>query len=134
MIGPLADVVLHEVGHAVFDLWKVPIFSREEDAADQFSAYIMLQFRKDDALRLILGNAYQYQDDSPIGRATSRPGWDLFPGRCRPALGKKCSKDERAERELKDKRLSGENTIINPNVFVAEQSNLECPYAKHRTL
>jgi hypothetical protein len=63
VIGPLADVILHEVGHAVFDIWNVPIFGREEDAADQFSAYIMLQFRKDDARRLILGNAYQYKND-----------------------------------------------------------------------
>jgi len=63
VLGPLADVVLHEVGHAVFDIWKVPIFGREEDAADQFSAYIMLQFKKDDARRLILGNAYQYKND-----------------------------------------------------------------------
>ena len=63
VIGPLADVVLHEVGHAVFDIHKVPIFGREEDAADQFSAYIMLRFRKEDARRLILGNAYQYKND-----------------------------------------------------------------------
>ena len=63
MIGPFADVVLHEVGHAVFDIHKVPIFGREEDAADQFSAYIMLRFRKEDARRLILGNAYQYKND-----------------------------------------------------------------------
>ena len=63
VIGPLADVVLHEVGHAVFEILSVPIFGREEDAADQFSVYIMLQFRKDDARRLILGNAYQYKND-----------------------------------------------------------------------
>jgi hypothetical protein len=63
VIGPFADVVLHEVGHAVFDIHKIPIFGREEDAADQFSAYIMLRFRKEDARRLILGNAYQYKSD-----------------------------------------------------------------------
>jgi hypothetical protein len=63
VIGPFADVVLHEVGHAVFDIHKIPIFGREEDAADQFSAYIMLRFRKEDARRLILGNAYQYKND-----------------------------------------------------------------------
>jgi hypothetical protein len=63
LIGPVADVFLHEAGHAVFDLLSVPIFGREEDAADQFSAYIMLQFGKDDARRLILGNAYQYKGD-----------------------------------------------------------------------
>jgi hypothetical protein len=63
LIGPVLDVFLHEAGHAVFDMLQVPIFGREEDAADQFSAYIMLQFGKDDARRLIMGNAYQYKGD-----------------------------------------------------------------------
>ena len=62
-IGPFVDVVLHEVGHAVFDMLKIPVFGREEDAADQFSAYIMLRFPKDQARRLIMGNAYQYKSD-----------------------------------------------------------------------
>jgi hypothetical protein len=39
---------LHETGHAVFDLLEVPVLGREEDAADLFSAYIMLHFGKDD--------------------------------------------------------------------------------------
>jgi hypothetical protein len=62
-VGPVADVFLHEVGHAVFDLWKVPVLGREEDAADLFSIYIMLRFPKEQAHRLILGNAYQYKGD-----------------------------------------------------------------------
>ena len=41
-------------------LLKIPLFGREEDAADQFSAYIMLHFGKEDAHRLIEGAAYQY--------------------------------------------------------------------------
>jgi hypothetical protein len=61
VVGPLLDVFLHEVGHAAFDLLKVPLFGREEDAADMFSAYLMLQFGKEDARRLILGSAYQYK-------------------------------------------------------------------------
>src|SRR6185295_17389262 len=40
ILGPLVDVFLHESGHAVFDLLKVPVLGREEDAADAFSAYI----------------------------------------------------------------------------------------------
>jgi len=61
--GPFLDVFLHETGHAVFDLLKVPVFGREEDAADSFSAYITLQLGKEDAHKLIMGSAYQYQDD-----------------------------------------------------------------------
>jgi hypothetical protein len=63
LIGPLLDVFLHEVGHAVFAILKIPLFGREEDAADQFSTYIMLRFDKEEARRLILGSAYQYKGD-----------------------------------------------------------------------
>jgi hypothetical protein len=61
MLGPLFDVFLHEFGHAAFDLLDVPVFGREEDAADQFSAYIMLNMGKEEARRLILGTAYAYK-------------------------------------------------------------------------
>ena len=63
VVGPLLDVFLHEAGHAIFEYLNVPIFGKEEDAADQFSAYIMLQYDKDRARRLILGSAYQYKMD-----------------------------------------------------------------------
>ena len=63
LIGPLLDVFLHEAGHVVFNALKIPLFGREEDAADQFSALIMLRFNKDEARRLILGSAYQYKGD-----------------------------------------------------------------------
>lgn len=63
LLGPTVDVFLHEAGHAVFDYWQTPLLGREEDAADAFSTYIMLQAGKDDARRLILGNAYQYKGD-----------------------------------------------------------------------
>ena len=63
ILGPFMDVFLHETGHAVFDQLKVPVLGREEDAADLFSVYIVLQMGKEDARRLILGNAYQYKED-----------------------------------------------------------------------
>jgi hypothetical protein len=63
LIGPLLDVFLHETGHVVFNALKIPLFGREEDAADQFAALIMLRFNKDEARRLILGSAYQYKGD-----------------------------------------------------------------------
>jgi hypothetical protein len=63
VIGPLMDVFLHEAGHATFSSLKIPLFGREEDAADQFSIYIMLRFDKEESRRLILGSAYQYKGD-----------------------------------------------------------------------
>jgi hypothetical protein len=58
LVGPLIDVTLHEVGHAVFDMLQIPVFGREEDAADQFSAYIILNFAPIEARSLIRSIAY----------------------------------------------------------------------------
>jgi len=60
-IGQFFYVIAHEMGHAAFELFKIPVFGNAEDAADQFSTYIMLQFGKDQARRLITGAAYSYK-------------------------------------------------------------------------
>lgn len=60
--GQFFYVMSHEMGHAVFDLLSIPVFGRGEDAADQFATYIMLQFGKDQARRLILGAAHSYKN------------------------------------------------------------------------
>jgi hypothetical protein len=57
-VGQFFWVTLHEVGHATFDILKVPIFGHEEDAADNFATYIMLQFGEGQAHRLIAGAAW----------------------------------------------------------------------------
>jgi hypothetical protein len=64
IVGPTLEVFLHEVGHAVFDYLSVPVLGREEDAADQFAAYVLLQFAESDARRLIYGVAYSYNIDA----------------------------------------------------------------------
>jgi hypothetical protein len=65
IVGPFYDVILHEFAHALFDLLKVPVLGREEDAADQVSTYIMLRLEKDERRRLIVGTAYSYTRDFP---------------------------------------------------------------------
>ena len=60
-VGQFFQVTLHEVGHAAFNMFDVPIFGREEDAADNFATYIMLQFRKGQARRLIGGAAWAWR-------------------------------------------------------------------------
>src|SRR5215472_2790837 len=57
-IGQVLWFTLHEVGHATFDIFKIPIFGNEEDAADNFATYIMLQFAE--ARRLIGGAAWAW--------------------------------------------------------------------------
>jgi len=42
MGGAFEFLALHEVGHAVIDLYSLPVLGREEDAADQISAYLLL--------------------------------------------------------------------------------------------
>ena len=44
--------------HAVFDILKIPVFGREEDAADALAAFVLLQFGKDVARRTITGTAH----------------------------------------------------------------------------
>jgi hypothetical protein len=60
LMGQLLFALMHEFGHAAFDIFQVPVFGRQEDAADQFSTYIMLQFGGEKAHRLIRGAAYSY--------------------------------------------------------------------------
>ena len=61
MIAQLFFALAHEFGHAVFDIYDIPVFGREEDAADQFATYYMLQFGEDRAHRLVTGAAFSYR-------------------------------------------------------------------------
>jgi hypothetical protein len=60
VVGGFIDAIFHELGHALFDILDVPVFGREEDAADQLSAFLMLQFGPDVARTTIKGAAYTY--------------------------------------------------------------------------
>jgi Putative metallopeptidase len=60
-VGQFFWVTLHEVGHAMFDVLDVPIFGHEEDAADNFATYVMLQFGQGQAHRLIAGAAWAWR-------------------------------------------------------------------------
>jgi hypothetical protein len=41
--GAVVFVLLHEISHALFHLLGVPILGREEDAADQSAAFMLLR-------------------------------------------------------------------------------------------
>ncbi len=60
IVGGFIDAVFHELGHALFDILNIPVFGREEDAADQISAFVMLQFGQDVARTTIRGAAFTY--------------------------------------------------------------------------
>ena len=62
--GPVIEVFLHETGHALFNLLKIPVLGREEDAADQIAAYLLLTLGEDTARRTVGGVAYMYHRDA----------------------------------------------------------------------
>jgi hypothetical protein len=61
VVGPFIAVVFNGVGHAVFELLEVPVWGREQDAADNLGAFIMWQFGKDVARRTLTGVAHFHQ-------------------------------------------------------------------------
>lgn len=68
--GPIVEVFLHELAHALFEILEVPVLGREEDAADLIAAYILLQMAPDDARRLIGGIAYMYAQEAKTKNPT----------------------------------------------------------------
>src|SRR5260370_36296053 len=54
-IGQFFWLTTHEVGHAMFDIFYVPLFGHAADVAVKFDGYIMLQLGKDLARRILSG-------------------------------------------------------------------------------
>src|SRR5205823_9091953 len=44
--------------HAVFDILDIPIWGREDDAADRLGGFLMVQFGRDVALTTLMGTAH----------------------------------------------------------------------------
>lgn len=56
--GAIIGAVMHEIGHALFDILQVPVIGREEDAADQMASFLALQLDEEVALTVVQGFAY----------------------------------------------------------------------------
>jgi len=56
-VGTIVEALFHETAYLLFDVFSVPVWGRIEDAADRFSALVMLQFGEDAARTTILGTA-----------------------------------------------------------------------------
>jgi len=67
VVGSFVGVLMHEVGHAVFDMLNVPVFGREEDAADEMAAFIAGQFNKEVAHTVTRGFAYLWRAFGRLG-------------------------------------------------------------------
>jgi Putative metallopeptidase len=70
LVGGFVGVMLHEMGHAISDVLNLPVLGREEDAADQVAAFIMLQFGKEVARRTLTGTAHLYRRDAEANAPT----------------------------------------------------------------
>jgi hypothetical protein len=60
LAGAFVDAVFHEFAHGLIELRQLPVLGREEDAADQLSAYTMLSLGGAQADGLIKGTAHVY--------------------------------------------------------------------------
>ncbi|MCC6889892.1 MAG: hypothetical protein IT536_15280 [Hyphomicrobiales bacterium] len=61
VVGAFVSTILHETGHALFDIFNVPIFGREEDAADAIASFVALQFGPITARRIMTGTAFAWR-------------------------------------------------------------------------
>jgi hypothetical protein len=66
IVGSLIDVFLHEGAHALFDFLKIPILGREEDAADQVAAFMLLSLGRKDTPQLVAGIVYTYLNEAGV--------------------------------------------------------------------
>ncbi len=69
--GAFVQELLHEVAHGVFDVLKVPVWGRLSDAADNFAAYVMLQFGQEVAKRTVRGTHLFFGAIAIFGSDTS---------------------------------------------------------------
>jgi len=88
VLGEVVFVVLHELGHAAFDMLQVPVFGREEDAADQMAVFLAMQFSPEVARTIVRGNYYFFSnhgDPTEWGRYADEHGTNsqrLYNGLC----------------------------------------------------
>ena len=68
VLGAFLQVTFHELGHGVFEIYDIPMFGREEDAADQMAGFILAQFGEGVARRTLPAAAYLWQKDAESSR------------------------------------------------------------------
>jgi len=75
IFGNIVGVLLHEGGHMMFDMFDVPRFGREEDAADENAAFLALQFNQDVARSIIRGFAYAWAIEKDPSSTAPMRAW-----------------------------------------------------------
>jgi hypothetical protein len=75
----LLEIFLHEAGHALIDLRRIPVIGSQEEAADVF-ADVMLLHQRDRAVReTMLGIAWMYDQEARDSEDVHKPLADAHP-------------------------------------------------------
>lgn len=72
MFDAIRFVFLHEIGHALIDVYKIPIAGNEEDAADRLSAFVNLKELGEDGVRAVFAAADAFAIESKFSKTTKR--------------------------------------------------------------
>ncbi len=72
MFDAIRFVFLHEIGHALIDVYKLPVAGNEEDAADRLSAFVNLKELGDDGVRAVFAAADAFEIESKFSKTTKR--------------------------------------------------------------
>ncbi len=73
--GAVASTFFHELGHALVDLWKLPITGREEDAVDQLSTLVLIE-GTEDGDQMALAGALSFKLYADLTKGESKVFWD----------------------------------------------------------
>jgi putative metallopeptidase DUF4344 len=75
LVGAFVHVTLHETARAVFDVLEIPVWGREEHAADRVAGYLMFQFGEKVAYRTLVGTSWFLAQTSAL--RTGLPSGDF---------------------------------------------------------
>ena len=73
--GATVSVLFHELGHALIDVWKLPVTGKEEDAADQL-ATLALMSRSEKGEEMALHGAVLFMLSAEVNQKYEKIYWD----------------------------------------------------------
>jgi hypothetical protein len=75
----LLEIFLHEAGHALIDLRRIPVIGSQEEAADVFADVVLLHQRDRAVRETMLGIAWMYDQEARDSAGDAKPLADAHP-------------------------------------------------------
>jgi len=72
MFDAVQFVFLHEIGHALIDVLKLPVTANEEDAADRLSSYVNLKEMGDEGVKAVFAAADAFAIESKASAGSQK--------------------------------------------------------------